>query len=307
MTVLLGNGSGGFTAARAARSRWDELLISLAVGDFNGDGIQDLAIGKLQRQQRNGAAGERHRAGSRRPLGSPFTVGTNPISVVVGDFNGDGMQDLATANPERQRNGAAGERHGRVHRGHGQPVRGGNDSRFRGGGGLQRGWHSGPCHGKQRQQQRNGAAGERSGGFTAATGSPFAVGTLLISVAVGDFNGDGIEDLAVANSSDGTVTVLLGARGRQHFADDYVRCAEQRDLGRLAVHDRRHVQFRSRSEFCFDHVRVCTVSALRSLLLAAAPARSSRARRATPRTRPRRRSCRVSWSIRSARPSPSGR
>src|SRR5947207_15707133 len=38
----------------------------------------------------------------------------------------------------------------------------------------------------------------------------YAVGTLPESVAVGDFNRDGIQDLAVGNASSGTLTVLMG-------------------------------------------------------------------------------------------------
>src|SRR5439155_12001723 len=38
----------------------------------------------------------------------------------------------------------------------------------------------------------------------------FAAGTFPISVAVGDFNGDGIKDLAVANGGSNDVSVLLG-------------------------------------------------------------------------------------------------
>ena len=47
-----------------------------------------------------------------------------------------------------------------------------------------------------------------AGGFLAAKG--WGTGTGAYSVAVGDFNGDGNADLAVANYSAGTVTVLLG-------------------------------------------------------------------------------------------------
>src|SRR5438046_10598214 len=38
----------------------------------------------------------------------------------------------------------------------------------------------------------------------------FPVGSVSINVALGDFNGDGVADLAVANYLAGTVSVLLG-------------------------------------------------------------------------------------------------
>ena len=50
--------------------------------------------------------------------------------------------------------------------------------------------------------------GNGAGGFGAKT--DFAVGTNPRSVAVGDFNGDARPDLAVANVSSDTVSVLLG-------------------------------------------------------------------------------------------------
>ena len=46
-----------------------------------------------------------------------------------------------------------------------------------------------------------------------------ATGEYPYSVAVGDFNGDGIPDLAVANYSSNTVTILLGnGNGTFHAA-----------------------------------------------------------------------------------------
>ena len=50
--------------------------------------------------------------------------------------------------------------------------------------------------------------GDGAGGFAAAT--KFTVGTAPYSVAVGDLDGDGFLDLAVANLVSGNVSVLLG-------------------------------------------------------------------------------------------------
>ncbi|HST52114.1 MAG TPA: FG-GAP-like repeat-containing protein [Pyrinomonadaceae bacterium] len=46
--------------------------------------------------------------------------------------------------------------------------------------------------------------------YTNSTGSPFAVGAQPFSVAVGDFNNDGKQDLVAANSGTTTVSVLMG-------------------------------------------------------------------------------------------------
>ena len=46
--------------------------------------------------------------------------------------------------------------------------------------------------------------------FTPAPGSPWPVGAEPADVVVGDFDGDGLLDLATANTGSNTVSVLLG-------------------------------------------------------------------------------------------------
>ena len=135
------------------------LPISVAIGDLNGDGRQDLAVannGSNNVSVLLGTGSGSFTAAS----GSPFSAGinSNPRSVAVGDFNGDGRQDLATANE------------------------GSNNVSV--------------------------LLGTGTGSFGAATN--FSAGSLPISVAIGDLNGDGRQDLAVANNGSNNVSVLLG-------------------------------------------------------------------------------------------------
>ena len=100
VSVLLGNGDGTFRAQAPFVVGADPT--SLVVGDFNGDGRPDLAVGD---------AGDLYFGGGTDP-GSIFVFlgqgdGTfqlsgrigadSPTSLVTGDFNGDGRPDLAAA------------------------------------------------------------------------------------------------------------------------------------------------------------------------------------------------------------------
>jgi hypothetical protein len=61
--------------------------------------------------------------------------------------------------------------------------------------------------------------GDGKGGFTQAKGSPFPAGPNASDVALGDFNGDGNLDVAIANHGVKLVTVLLGdGKGGFSFA-----------------------------------------------------------------------------------------
>jgi Bacterial Ig-like domain (group 3)/FG-GAP-like repeat/FG-GAP repeat len=210
VTVLLGNGSGGFTAATGSPFAVGTHPASIAMADFNGDGKTDLATansseGTVTVLLGNGSGG--FSAAS----GSPFTVGGNPRSVTVADFNGDGKADLATANFGSGNvtvllgNGAGG-----FTAASGSPFAAGTNPFSIAVGDFNRDGHADLAVDNQGSNNVTVLLGTGTGGFTAAIGSPFAVGNHPNSVVVGDFNGDGKADLAVANFTDNTVTVLLG-------------------------------------------------------------------------------------------------
>src|SRR2546422_3097341 len=69
--------------------------VSVAVGDFNGDGVPDLAVANAGSATVSVLLGNGD--GTFRAA-LTVGVGTNPFSVAVGDFNGDGVPDLAVAN-----------------------------------------------------------------------------------------------------------------------------------------------------------------------------------------------------------------
>ena len=97
VSILLGLGDGTFEPAQDFRVGVDPA--SVTVGDFNGDGQQDLATANVHAGRNTGSVsillgrGD----GTFEPP-QDFVVGQGPRSVTVGDFNGDGQQDVATAN-----------------------------------------------------------------------------------------------------------------------------------------------------------------------------------------------------------------
>jgi hypothetical protein len=94
ITVLLGNGDGTFQPPITTSAPPGALGAAVA-GDFNGDGILDLAAVSTATNTVKVFLGNGD--GTFQPPQS-FAVDTGPRGLAVGDFNGDGFADLATAN-----------------------------------------------------------------------------------------------------------------------------------------------------------------------------------------------------------------
>ncbi|MEO8435803.1 MAG: FG-GAP-like repeat-containing protein [Pyrinomonadaceae bacterium] len=180
---------------------------SVAIGDFNNDGNQDIALPI----QGTNAVSIRLGNGSGGFSGTTsVSVGSVPYSVAIGDFNNDGNQDFAAAN----RNGNT------------VSIRLGDGS---GGfsGTTDVGVDAGPVSvaigdfnndGKQDFATANAFAifpntvsirlGDGLGGFSGTTN--VSVGASPSSVAIGDFNNDGNQDFASTNQGAATVSIRLG-------------------------------------------------------------------------------------------------
>ena len=183
---------------------------SLAVGDFNGDGIPDLAVSEFGVNILLGNGDGTFRAGVLAPGFLPYIE-----FFAVGDFNGDGKLDLAVAYcndtfPTSQPGAVEillGNGDGTFNLAAGSPATGNTPTAiatgdFNGDGNLDLTIANGSSN------TVTILLGNGNGTFTAAA-SP-ATGNSPSSLAVGDFNGDGKPDLAVTNATDNTVTILLG-------------------------------------------------------------------------------------------------
>ena len=164
--VFLGKGDGTFTEKGSAFGPSSETG-SFILGDFNNDGIPDVAaINAVEYAPNNTITiflgnGD----GTFAVAGSSPAIGMNPSGIAAADINGDGNADLVVSQMSSSGNGEI-------------VVFFGNGD----------------------------------GTFSEASSSPISVGSDAASIIPADLNGDGKIDLVLSGNGQSGITLLLGKR-----------------------------------------------------------------------------------------------
>ncbi|RME26918.1 MAG: VCBS repeat-containing protein [Deltaproteobacteria bacterium] len=218
VTMFRGNGDGSFSRGNAYDAGVG--ATSIAAGDFNEDGLLDVAVANLSDNTVSVLLAD----GNADPWNGSFlgatnySVGASPWAVTACDLDGDDILDLVAANASSSSNSVS------VLLGNGSDGRG--DGTFAQKVDFLAG--DGPSDVSCVDIDGNGipdlaVSDKRSGKLTVLFGTgnrqqlfrdvvEYAVGASPLAVASGDFNSDSVVDLVTANNGSDSISLLIGRR-----------------------------------------------------------------------------------------------
>jgi type II secretory pathway component GspD/PulD (secretin) len=179
ISIFQGNGDGTFKAPTLIKLPAGFRPASLAAADLNSDGHIDLVVADEGNNTFSVLVGNGD--GTFQPR-TDYPTGNDPVYVAFGDFNGNGALDIAVAN-----NGA--------------PTSA----------------NTGNTVSIYYNQINN--ENVPTGTFAAGTTRDFAAGNGPTSIAVADYNLDGLADLVVSDQTDNAVSVILNLGGGEFAAN----------------------------------------------------------------------------------------
>ncbi len=217
VTILLGDGTGGFAPAAGSPVPVGYGATDLAVADLNRDGRPDLAVANFG----NVTILLGHGTGRfTEAVGSPARVGIGPNSIAVTDFNRDGNPDLAVVNSYGNSvTVLLGDGTGRFAESSSSPISVGVLPMAAAPGDFNADGRPDLAVVSYTPREVAILLGDGAGGFGHAPGSPVQIEVFCYDpryIAVGDFNLDGWADLVVGPPSaktllgDGTGRFTLG-------------------------------------------------------------------------------------------------
>lgn len=203
ISILFGKGDGTFEAKSDIATDIDPM--ALVVGDFNNDGVDDLAVANYTSDTVDIFLSKGDGTFQNK---ISFSTGgsTGPQSLAVGDFNGDENMDLAVGLGSTDRvNVYIGNGSGGFSQKTSLTVTGPISIAV---GDFDADGKSDLAMVQQGSDTIRVVRGKGDGTFLNV--ASYATGGTPIGVAVGDFNNDDVPDLAVTSYTDETVSVLLG-------------------------------------------------------------------------------------------------
>ncbi|CAF1220352.1 unnamed protein product [Rotaria sp. Silwood1] len=210
ITVLLGNGKGGFSNQTTYSTGFESYPFSVAVGDFNNDAQMDIAVANKWTFNIGIFLGKGDGTFFEQ-ITYPTGSDSKPTTVAVGDFNNDTRLDIVVTNYGGYSIGV---------------FLGNGDGTFSNQIEYATGYYSWPwgiAIGDFNNDARLDVVvsnqygynigvflGHGDGSFSNQTTYPTGAKSLPIGIAVGDFNNDNRMDIVVANYGSDNVGVFLG-------------------------------------------------------------------------------------------------